>query len=127
MQQPNTHRLTAPVTMVIAATLAIASLSIQAMIPAGPPVKKIAFASEIRSWQAIDDRHVVINVSPTKSYLLTLRRQCPSLTYASNFGVSASNNNIYAGFDYITADGSKCGIAAINRISKEQTRALSNL
>ncbi len=110
-----------------AAILTLSSLVAQAMIPAGPPVKKIPFAKDIRSWQAIDERHVVVSLSPTKNYLLTLRRQCPSLTYASNFGVSASNNNIYAGFDYITADGRKCGIAAINKITKEQTKALSTL
>ena len=97
------------------------------MVPAGPPVKKIPYASEIRSWQPIDDRHLVVSLSPSKNYLLTLRRECPSLSFASNFGVSTSDNNIYAGFDYITADGRKCGIAAINKITKAQTRALSKL
>ncbi|MEM7099559.1 MAG: DUF6491 family protein [Pseudomonadota bacterium] len=99
--------------------------SLQAMVPAGPPLKKIS--SDIRSWEPIDDKHIVVSLSPSKSYLLTLRRECPTLSHATNVGVSASNNRIYAGFDYITADGSKCPIAAINKLSEAQKKALSHL
>ena len=99
-------------------------LTAQAMIPTGELVRKIPFASSIDSWHAVDDRHVVISMSRSKNYLLTLRRECPALPFASNFGVSASNNTIYAGFDYITADGRKCSIKTINRLSRDETKGL---
>lgn len=101
------------------------SISATAMIPTGLSVKKIPLASQIKNWEAVDERHVVVSLSKSKNYLLTLNKQCPALTFASNFGVSASNNAIYAGFDYITVDGRKCGIAAINKLSSAQKEALS--
>ena len=65
----------------------------------------------------LDDRHLVLSLSPKQRYLLTLDRDCLGLVFASHLGVSASNNTVYAGFDYITADGQHCTIKAIERLS----------
>ncbi len=94
-------------------------------MPTGSPVSKIRFASKIDSWQALDARHLVLSLSASKNYLITLRKDCHSLPRAANVGVSASNDTIYAGFDYITADGQRCAIQTINKLSKEETRSLT--
>ena len=96
-----------------------------AMIPTGKTVKKINQASHIRDFHPVDNRHLVISISNNKNFLLTLQRDCPSLRFASNLSVSASNNTIYAGFDYVTADGSKCGIESISKLSKDEKKALT--
>ncbi|MEM7080810.1 MAG: DUF6491 family protein [Pseudomonadota bacterium] len=95
-----------------------------AMGPTGLPVKKIPFASSIDSWHAVDPKHVVVNLSPTKSYLLTLRRDCPALRNNADLGVTASNNTIYAGFDAVTVNGRSCTIQRINKLSQAERRAL---
>ena len=74
----------------------------------------------IDSWEALDARHVVLSFSAKKNFLVTLSRDCPSLPRATNVAVSASNDTIYAGFDYITADGQRCAIQAIDRLPAER-------
>jgi len=80
-------------------------------------VKKIPLQTPIANWQALDHRHVVINFSAEQSYLLTLNRDCLGLTFADHLGVSTSNNAIYAGFDYVSADDQKCAISQINKLA----------
>lgn len=90
----------------------------------GLPVKKITRASDIDSWQVIDRTHVVLSLSANRNYLLTLRQNCTALAVSRQLGISSSNNTVYAGFDYITADGQRCGIQAISRLSKDEVLAL---
>ncbi len=94
------------------------------MTPTGLPVNKIPHASQIHSWHAVDKRHLILSVSSKQNYLVTLRRDCHALNFATNVGVSTSNNTIYAGFDHITADGNQCAIQKINKISKDEKRQL---
>lgn len=91
----------------------------------GLPVKKIRSASEIDSWQAVDQRRVLVSLSASRKYLLTLNRQCPRLDSARSVGVSSSNNTIYAGFDYITADGQRCSIKSISKLSGAEAKRLT--
>lgn len=98
-----------------------------ALAPVGAPVSKITLGSNISTWQALDERRLVLSLSPKQNYLLTLTRDCYALPFASQLGVSASNNTVYAGFDYITADGERCAIKAINQLSKDEKRALTKV
>jgi hypothetical protein len=108
----------------LAFALLLVAITASAMTPTGSPVKKITSASSISGWHAVDPRRVVISFSPTKNYLLTLRRDCHSLNFASSVSVTTSNNTIYAGFDSVTVDGQRCGIQKINKLSKAEKKAL---
>lgn len=108
----------------VALVLPMVSITASAMTPTGSPVKKITSASSISGWHAVDARRLVISFSPTKAYLLTLRRDCHSLNFAANVNVTTSNNTIYAGFDSVTVDGQRCGIQKINKLSKAEKKAL---
>ncbi len=108
--------------------LFVAALALQADgMPTEPgfPVKKIPFADRISDWRAVDKRHLVVSTSPRTSYLLTLRRDCHTLNFASRLGVSSSNNTVYAGFDYVTSDGQRCAIQRINELTKAEKKALT--
>ena len=87
-------------------------------------VKRIPFANQIDGWQTIDTRRLVVNISPKKNYLLTLRRDCYGLKFARHIGVSTSNNTIYAGFDVVTVDGRHCPIDQIQPVTREDIRFL---
>ena len=91
----------------------------------GFPVRTIPFADRLDAWEVVDKRHVVVSLSPSRSYLLTLNSSCHRLNGVSSLGVSSSNNTVYAGFDYVTAGGQRCAIKKINRISKAQKDALT--
>ncbi len=98
-----------------------------AMTPVGSPVTSIPLISNISTWQALDERRLVLSLNPMQNYLITLSRSCHTLLKASHVGVSASNNTVYAGFDYITADGERCAIKTINRLSDDEKRALTKV
>ena len=121
----------APCTVIVSQLVIALSLSwaidSHAMTPVGSPVTKIPLISNLSTWQALDQRRLVLSLNPMQNYLVTLSRSCHSLPKASHVGVSASNNTVYAGFDYITADGERCAIKAINRLSDDEKRALTSV
>ena len=100
----------------VIALVCLGPLSGVAMPPMGAPVDKIAWVSNITTWQAVDSRRLVVSLNAKENYLVTLNKDCRALPSASHLGVSASNNTVYAGFDYITADGERCQIKTINQL-----------
>jgi hypothetical protein len=107
-----------------ASLLAVAiSTSAMALPPAethGESVRSIPDANQIRDWKPLDNQRVIVNVSATDTYLLTLKQQCYGLGWAQNISVTMSNNTIWAGFDAIKADGQQCPIDNISRVSPAQ-------
>ncbi len=83
----------------------------------GEKVKKINLTEPVAAWQALDPRHIVLNLNPKQRYLLTLGRDCPGLTFADHLGLSTSNGAVYAGFDYLTADDQRCTIRSITKLN----------
>jgi len=111
---------------------ALGSTAIWAMPPTaddglGAPVKHMPLVSNISTWQALDNQRLVVSLNAKQNYLVTLANQCHTLPAARSLGISASGNNAYAGFDYITADGQRCGIHKINRISLAEKSRLTKI
>jgi hypothetical protein len=92
----------------------------------GLPVKKISFANQIDNWEVIDQTRLLVSLSANRNFLLTLTRACHRLNNTTQVGVSASNNTIYAGFDYVTAAGQRCSIQSISKLSKAEVKAFSD-
>jgi hypothetical protein len=97
-----------------------------AMAPSSNTVDKILLLEGSNTWEALDNRRLVLSQhSRSDSFLLILSRDCYALPAAQRVGVSASNSTVYAGFDYITADGEQCAIQTIQRLSPEEKQALT--
>ena len=90
----------------------------------GERIKQIRFANQIDSWRALDNRHLVLEQGPMRTYLIRLKSTCFQLKYARHVGITSSNNTIYAGFDYVTADGEQCPIESIDRVTKSEAELL---
>ena len=111
--------------LLILALLIFPSAELMAMKSSpGLPVTKIHRVSDIASWRVIDRNHLVVSISANRNYLLTLRGVCHGLNHSRSLGISSSNNTAYAGFDYITADGQRCAIEAISKLTKAEHRAM---
>jgi len=95
-------------------------------LAAGPEVAKIVGVSQIANWQTIDAHRLVLSLNPKRNYLVTLQSDCFALRHAENLGISTSNDVIYAGFDYVTADGVQCRIQRINELDAAQKVALTD-
>ncbi|MEM1436884.1 MAG: DUF6491 family protein [Pseudomonadota bacterium] len=83
------------------------------------PVDAIRSVERVESWQTLGTRHVVLSVDASRTYLLTLQRHCQVLNWAQSVNVSRSGNVIWAEFDYVNADGERCGIGAIHRLAPQ--------
>ena len=91
----------------------LATADASAVTRQGVEVDRISVAEEIRSWQAGDAQHVLLNIGPHERYLVAFGQACHSLPFAGRIGVSSSNEFVYAGFDYITAGSQRCKIKSI--------------
>lgn len=91
----------------------------------GSEVASIEGLSNISTWQALDERRLLLSLGQKQNYLVTFAKVCHALPYATQLGVSASNNTVYAGFDYITVDGERCAINTISKLSTKEKRALT--
>ena len=91
----------------------LATADASAVTRQGVEVDRISVAEEIRSWQAVDAQHVLLNIGPHERHLVAFGQACHSLPFAGRIGVSSSNEFVYAGFDYITAGSQRCKIKSI--------------
>jgi len=112
--------------LIFAAAL-VMSQSASAIAPIGSAVDKIDLMGGLSTWEALDEKHLVLSLESKQNYLVTLSKSCHALPFATHLGVSASNNTVYAGFDYITADGERCAINTINELSHQQRSELTRL
>lgn len=83
----------------------------------GTPVTSMPGASEIQAWAPIDTLNVLVQIAEEGIFRLTFTEACYNLRWADNIGLSGSQNQVWAGFDYLTADGQRCSIGSINRLA----------
>lgn len=73
-------------------------------------------ASAIQDWVAEDNLNVLVEIAEEGVFRLTFTEACYNLRWANSIGLSGSQNKVWAGFDYLTADGQRCSIGTINRL-----------
>lgn len=84
----------------------------------GEPVKRVQ-ASRIRTWKIVDDQRLIFYTSPSKPYLVTLRRKSPRLRFDPIIGLNLRSNSIDARFDAIYVEGFPYPIERIEKITRE--------
>ena len=92
-------------------------------------VSKIT-AFRFSGWNDLSDRHLILNVSVNRYYLVTLRSNCYGLDHSINIRVNNTGSILQAKFDSISVPSDynlKCYIDSIHKISKEQRKALNSL
>ena len=102
--------------LVLAIVPLLLSTNVAALPHSGVRVDSISAVSSGSTWEVLDYQHVVVTLDTQQRYLLTLSHMCPKLAVAAKLGISTSGDAVYAGFDYITADGERCLIKDISRL-----------
>ncbi|MDP6374963.1 MAG: DUF6491 family protein [Pseudomonadales bacterium] len=92
----------------------------------GTSVSKIPFADQISAFETLDAQHLVVSLGDTHNYVLRLKIACYQLSYATNVAVSMASNTIWAGFDYVTADGWQCPIDSIHKVTAQELERLKS-
>ena len=84
--------------------------------PARTTVDRITDASEIDAYRFLDATHVLLTVDPERHYRLTFDAPCNHARFAERIDISRSNDEIHAGWDYVTAGGLRCRIDTIEKL-----------
>ena len=85
------------------------------------------YAPRIHDWVMIDRGHLILYVTRSKPYLVTLRRKSHSLTPTSIIGLERNNNSIDARFDQIYVDGFPYPIKRIEKLSIDTAKRLRGI
>ena len=91
---------------------------------AGEPVKQIRNTNAM-GWDRVDDQHIVLNMRPTESWLLTVSGPCLDWGRGSPvLRLSSSGAYVMAKFDRILTDGSpiSCRIEEIRPVDVNAVR-----
>ena len=87
----------------------------------GAEVESIKNVESISDWQTLDTKHLTLKINNAQRYLLTLEDQCMHLRGARMVGVSMTNQEIWADFDHVAADGWECRIDTITRLGRNRS------
>jgi len=113
---------------VLAATL-FTSIAGNALTPsefklAGTQIDRITSAHSITAYSSLDRQFLLLAEGKKRHYLLNLGNACHKLAWAEHINISRSDDTIYAGFDYVSVDGTRCEIGEIRQISREEMQAI---
>ena len=86
----------------------------------GTDVENIKGVETLSDWTTLTSKHLTLQVNNSQRYLLTLQDSCQQLRGARRVAVSMTNQEIWADFDYVAADGHECRINQITRLSLDQ-------
>ena len=92
---------------------------------AGEPVKQIRNTNAM-GWDRVDDQHIVLNMRPTESWLLTVSGPCLDWGRGSPvLRLSSTGPYVMAKFDRILTEGSpaSCRIEEIRPVDVKAMRA----
>ena len=87
-------------------------------VAGGTEVESIRGIEKLTDWNTLDTQNLTLRVNHAEHYLLTLENPCEHLRGAQLVGVSMTNQEIWADFDHVAADGYECRIDRITRLGR---------
>ncbi|MCF6287681.1 MAG: DUF6491 family protein [Proteobacteria bacterium] len=85
-----------------------------------------------RGWTSLDDKHLIVSSTHSKTYLITLTTYCADLSFSNAIVLDQTNNtSLNSKFDSISIPkhkfSQKCRISTIHPISSEQQKQIIKL
>ncbi len=93
-------------------------IDVKALGSGGTEVDSIRGIESLTDWTTLDTQNLTLRVNHAEHYLLTLQDPCEHLRGAQLVGVSMTNQEIWADFDHVAADGYECRIDTITRLGR---------
>ncbi|WP_444996151.1 DUF6491 family protein [Aliikangiella sp. IMCC44359] len=86
---------------------------------------------KLHGWRYLDQKHLILETSPNKPYLLTLKSRCSELKFAHAIATKHSvKGSLSINFDAVYVpefEQKKCYISTIHKMNKEQANELVEL
>ena len=81
---------------------------------------------QANGWQALDKRTLIVQTSPSRSYLITLKRPSNDLRFAQAIGLTSTGGRVFARFDQVIVDGWRYPIESIHALDRDEAKALAS-
>lgn len=119
----NSKRL--PAVALLAACLALPPIAMATTASTEARSDSILLGSfgRVQGWKAVSRNQLVLSVSPSKSYLVTLQAPYSGLRFAQAIGLTTSVGRVTK-FDSVVVDGRRLPIATISKIDRETAKSL---
>lgn len=88
-------------------------------------VDRIHHFGRIDGWRVIDRDTLIVWTTPSRPYLIELKRRSPDIRYSEAIGVTSTAGTTYAKFDSIRVRGLDYPIEAIYKLSRDEARSYS--
>jgi len=96
-----------------------------AQLPAFEQVDSFSVLTPLHSWQALDDRNVIVWATPFRPYLVELAFPSPDLKFSQVIGVTSVGSRVYSRFDSVHVAGFRYPIENIYKLTREEARNLA--
>jgi hypothetical protein len=90
--------------------------------PGFEQVDSIVMMRRPHSWQAIDDKTVIVWATPFDPYLVELKFAAHDLKWAHAIGITQVGSRVYAKFDAVQVGGFRYPIDSIYKLTREEAR-----
>jgi len=84
------------------------------------PVDSFSLLGYTEGWQALDDRNLVLRISPSRSYLISLRTPSPDLRFANTIALTSTAGRVTNRFDEVIVNGWRYPIARIHALDRRR-------
>ena len=92
----------------------------------GETVKRV-FAPQISDWVVLDKQRLILYVTRSRPYLVTLQRKANALTNSTVIGLERRDNSIDSRFDQIFIEGFPYSIGRIEKLTVETAKRLRGI
>lgn len=82
---------------------------------AGAPVDSFHFW-DMKRFEVLGERQLAVWTTIDDAWLLTVRKPCPGLEFASAVGIGSTQRRVSARFDTVNFDGMRCQIETIRPV-----------
>ena len=93
-----------------------ASKELSDLLADSSPVESFSLLGYTDGWRAIDDRNLVLHISPSRSYLISLRTRSPELRFAHTIALTSTAGRVSGRFDEVIVRGQRYPIASIRAL-----------
>lgn len=89
-------------------------------------VGQIRLLNRLDGWSRLDDDSIIVWTSPSRPFLIDLKRKSRDLRFAQAIGVTSSAGTVSERFDSIVVDGLRYPIKSIYKLDRKTAKELQS-
>jgi hypothetical protein len=121
--------LTRKILMTLVCAIALPAVAMENPVPSDTldeqnEVKSFHLFGGMDGWNALGRDALIVWTSPSKAYLVQLRRPSHGLRFATQIGITSTVGTVSAGFDSVIVEGWRYPIKSIHTLDRARAKEL---